>query len=93
VFAVSAVKHGLLALLKGQLWRTEWLTKSIRDAQGRLHKRDESLTIVGGLPRADFDTRPLLKVRLAGGSTRVVFSEEVEVSSARHACLVLIWIR
>jgi len=59
------------------------LTKSIRDAQGRFHKRHESLTVVGRLPRADFDTRSLLKVRFEDGSTGVVFPEEVEVSSGR----------
>jgi hypothetical protein len=58
------------------------LSRSIRDAQGRLHKRDESLTIVRRLPRADFDTRPLLKVRFEDGSPGVVFSEEVEPLSA-----------
>lgn len=61
---------------------TALLSKSIRDAQGRLHKRDESLTIVSRLPRADFDTRPLLKVRFEDGSTGVLFSEEVQLSSA-----------
>jgi hypothetical protein len=61
---------------------TTLLSKSIRDAQGRLHKRDERLTIVSRLPRADFDTLPLLKVRFEDGSTGVVFSEEVELSSA-----------
>jgi hypothetical protein len=61
---------------------TTLLSKSIRDAQGRLHKRDERLTIVSRLPRADFDTRPLLKVRFEDGSTGVVFSEEVHCSSA-----------
>ena len=58
------------------------LSKSIRDAQGRLHKRDESLTIVSRMPRADFDTRALLKVRFEDGSPGVVFSEEVELASA-----------
>jgi hypothetical protein len=58
------------------------LSKSVRDAQGRLHKRDESLTIVSRLPRADFDTRPLLKVRFEDGAMGVVFSEEVQVSPA-----------
>jgi hypothetical protein len=58
------------------------LSKSIRDAQGRLHKRDESLTIVCRLPRADCDTRPLLKVRFEDGSPGVVFLEEVELPSA-----------
>jgi hypothetical protein len=61
---------------------TTLLSKSIRDAQGRLHKRDERLTIVSRLPRADFDTRPLLKVRFEDGSTGVVFSEEVQLSFA-----------
>jgi hypothetical protein len=45
---------------------TALLSKSIRDADGRLHKRDEALTIVSRLPRADFDFRPLLKVRFPG---------------------------
>jgi hypothetical protein len=62
---------------------TTLLSKSIRDAQGRLHKRDERLTIVSRWPRADFDTRPLLKVRFEDGSTGAVFSEEVELSSAK----------
>jgi hypothetical protein len=62
--------------------RTALLSKSIRDTHGRLHKRDERLTLVSRLPRADFDTRPLLKVRFEDGSTGVVFSEEVELSSA-----------
>lgn len=62
---------------------TALLSKSIRDARGRLHKRDERLTIVSRLPRADFDTRPLLKVRFEDGSTGVVFSEEVELSSTK----------
>jgi hypothetical protein len=56
--------------------------QTIRDAQGRLHKRDESLTIVNRLPHADFDTRPLLKARFEDGSTGVVFSEEVQLLSA-----------
>ena len=56
---------------------TALLSKSMRDAYGRLHKRDERLTIMSRLPRADFDTRPLLKVRFQDGSTGVVFSEEV----------------
>jgi hypothetical protein len=60
---------------------TALLSKSIRDAQGRLHKRDERLTIVSRLPRADFDARPLLKVRFEDESTGVVSSEEVELSS------------
>jgi hypothetical protein len=58
---------------------TALLSRSIRDACGRLHKRDERLTIVRRLPRADFDTRPLLKVRFQDGSMGVVFSEEVEL--------------
>lgn len=61
---------------------TARLSKSIRDAQGRIHKRDETLIVVGQLPRADFDTRKLLKVCFEDGSTEVVFSEEVELSSA-----------
>jgi hypothetical protein len=56
---------------------TALLSKSIRDAYGRLHKRDERLTIMSRLHRADLDTRPLLKVRFQDGSTGVVFSEEV----------------
>jgi hypothetical protein len=62
---------------------TALLSKSIRDAQGRLHQRDESLTIVSRLPRADFDTRPLLKVRFEDGSTGVVFSGEVQLLICR----------
>jgi hypothetical protein len=58
------------------------LSKSIRDAYGRLHKRDEPLTIMSRLPRADFDTRPLVKVRFQDGSTGVVFGEEVELFCA-----------
>ena len=58
---------------------TALLSRSIRDACGRLHKRDERLTIVSRLPRADFDTRPLLTVRFEDGSTGAVFSEEVEL--------------
>jgi hypothetical protein len=57
---------------------TTLLSKSIRDTQGRLHKRDERLTIVSRLPRADFDTRPLLKVQFEDCTTGVVFPEEVE---------------
>jgi hypothetical protein len=57
---------------------TTLFSKSIRDAHGRLHKRDERLTILNRLPRADFDTRRLLKVRFDDGSTGVVFSEEVD---------------
>jgi hypothetical protein len=64
---------------------TSRLSKSIRDAQGRLHKRDESLTIVNRLPRADFDDRPLLKVRFEDGSTGVIFSEEVQLPSPEWA--------
>jgi hypothetical protein len=71
---------------------TTLLSKSIRDAQGRLHKRDERLTIVSRLPRADFDTRPLLRVRFEDGSTGVVFSEEVQLSF-ENGCLVMRWIR
>ena len=67
---------------KRDMTMTALLSTSIRDSQGRLHKRDESLTIVNRLPRADFDTRPLLKVRFEDGSTGVVFSEEVQLSSA-----------
>ena len=58
---------------------TAVLSKSIRDAYGRLHKRDERLTITSRLVRADFDTRPLLKVRFQDGSIGAVFSEEVEL--------------
>lgn len=65
---------------------TALLSKSIRDSQGRLHKRDESLTIVSRLPRANFDTRPLLTVRFEDGSTGVVFSEEVQLSCAECVC-------
>jgi hypothetical protein len=54
------------------------LSKSIRDAYGRLHKRDEHLTILSRSPRADFDSRPVLKVRFEDGSTGVVFPEEVD---------------
>jgi hypothetical protein len=54
------------------------LSKSIRDAYGLLHKRDEHLTILSCLPRADFDSRPVLKVRFENGSTGVVFAEEVD---------------
>ena len=61
---------------------TAVLSKSIRDAYGRLHKRDERLTITSRLVRADFDTRPLLKVRFQDGSTGAVFSEEVELLCA-----------
>jgi hypothetical protein len=61
---------------------TALLSKSIRDAQGRLHQRNECLIIVGRLPRADFDARALLKVRFKDGSTGVVFPEEVEPASA-----------
>ena len=58
---------------------TAVLSKSIRDAYGRLHKRDERLIIMSRLVRADFDTRPLLTVRFEDGSTGAVFSEEVEL--------------
>jgi hypothetical protein len=61
---------------------TGLLCKSIRDAQGRLHKRAERLTVVSRLSRADFDTRPLLKVLFEDGSIGVVFSEEVELASS-----------
>jgi hypothetical protein len=57
---------------------TGLLSRSSRDANGRLHKRAERLIIVGRLPRADFDTRQLLKVHFEDGSTGIVFSEEVE---------------
>jgi hypothetical protein len=59
---------------------TALLSKAIRDSYGRLHKRDERLTIMSRLSRADFDSRPLLKVRFEDGSTGIVFSEEVELS-------------
>jgi hypothetical protein len=59
---------------------TALLSKPIRDSYGRLHKRDERLTVVSRLPRVDFDTRPLLKVCFEDGATGV--SEEVELSSA-----------
>ena len=65
----------------GKIIMTARLSKSIRDAQGRIHKRDETLTIVGQLPRTDFDPRTLVRVRFEDGSTEVVFSEEVELSS------------
>ena len=58
------------------------LSKSIRDAYGRLHKRDEPLTIMSRLPRADFDTRPLLKVRFQDGSTGLSLGKKSS-SSAR----------
>src|SRR5215469_13451030 len=61
---------------------TAQLSRSIRDAYGRLHKRDERLTIVSRIRRADFDIRPLLKVRFQDGSTGAVFSEEVELLCA-----------
>jgi hypothetical protein len=61
---------------------TALLSKSIRDAHGRLHKLDERLTMVSQLPRADFDTRTLLKVRFQDGSTGLVFAEEVELFCA-----------
>jgi hypothetical protein len=64
---------------------TALLSRSIRDAHGRLHKSDEPLTIVSRLPRADFDTRPLLKVRFEDGSTGIVFSEEVELLGLESA--------
>lgn len=38
------------------------LSKSIRDFRGRLHKRDERVSILCRVPRADFDPRPLLCV-------------------------------
>jgi hypothetical protein len=61
---------------------TGLLCKSIRDAQGRLHKLGERLTVMGRLSRANFDTRPLLKVRFEDGSLGVVFSEEFELVSS-----------
>jgi hypothetical protein len=61
---------------------TGLLCKSIRDAQGRLHKLGERLTVMGRLSRANFDTRPLLKVRFEDGSLGVVFSEELELVSS-----------
>ena len=64
---------------------TAQLSRSIRDAYGRLHKRDERLTIVSRIRRADFDTRPLLKVRFDDGSLGMVFSEEVEQLGADSA--------
>lgn len=60
---------------------TGHLCRSIRDAEGRLHKRDERLTIVYRLTRADFDARALLKVRFEDGSVGVAFSEEVKLLS------------
>ena len=63
---------------------TALLSKSIRDAQGRVHKCDERLTILSLLPRADFDTRPLLKVRFEDGSIGVVFPEEVELPAGQR---------
>jgi hypothetical protein len=67
---------------------TGHLCTSIRDSEGRLHKRDERLTIVHRLPRADFDARALLKVRFEDGSVGVAFSEEVEFSSLSESSTV-----
>jgi hypothetical protein len=61
---------------------TALLSKPIRDAYGRLHKREEPLTMVSLLPRGDFDTRTLLKVSFQDGSTGLVFAEEVELFCA-----------
>ena len=57
----------------------------MRDAYGQLHKRGTSATIVSRIHRADFDTRPLLKVRFEDGSTGMVFSEEVAQLGADSA--------
>jgi hypothetical protein len=57
-----------------------FLSRWIRDAQGRVHDRGESVVIVRQIARADFDSRQMLVVRFADDSTGAVFSNEIELS-------------
>lgn len=59
---------------------TGFLSRSIRDAQGRIRKTGESVILVRQVPRADFDNRQLLIVRFDDQSVGAVFSNEIEFS-------------
>lgn len=54
------------------------LSRSIRDAQGRIHNRGEWVVLVRLVARADFDSRQLVIVRFDDQSVGAVFSNEVE---------------
>lgn len=57
------------------------LSRSIRDAQGRIHNRGECVVLVRLVARADFDSRQLVIVRFDDQSVGAVFLNEVEFPS------------
>ncbi len=67
----------------GEIVMVGFLSRSIRDAQGRIHKPGEPVVVMRQLSRADFDSTQLVVVRFRDESVGALFSNEIELEAQR----------